>query len=44
LDQEEERRRLTLEALAEVDAGVTIPHRDMQEWAASLGAKKPTPR
>ena len=34
--QEEERRRLTLEALADVDAGRVIDHQAVQAWADSL--------
>jgi predicted transcriptional regulator len=41
IDQEEERTRLTREALAEVDAGKVVPHRLVQAWAASLGTTKP---
>ena len=41
--QEEERRRLTLEALAEVDNGNVIDHRAVQEWAASLDSTSPLP-
>ncbi len=33
VDQEEERRRLTLEALADVDAGRVIDHQAVQAWA-----------
>ncbi|PPK64132.1 putative transcriptional regulator [Methylobacter tundripaludum] len=36
LGQEEERRRLTLEALADVDAGHVIDHQAVQAWANSL--------
>ena len=36
IEQEEERRRLTLEALEDVDAGRLIDHRAVQSWAASL--------
>lgn len=36
VDQEEERRRLTLEALADVDAGDVIDHQAVQAWADSL--------
>lgn len=43
LGQEEERRALTLEALAEVDAGQVIDHQSVQAWAASLNTKKPLP-
>ena len=37
VDQEEERQRLTLEALSDVDAGHVIDHQSVQAWAASLG-------
>jgi predicted transcriptional regulator len=43
IDQEEERRRLTLEALADVDAGSVIDHQAVQAWADSLGTDKPLP-
>ena len=41
--QEEERDRLTHEALAEVDAGRVIDHRAVQKWADSLSAEEPLP-
>ena len=41
--QEEERHRMTLEALADVDAGRVIDHQAVQAWADSLGSKKPLP-
>jgi len=37
---EEERHRLTLEALADVKAGRTHDHAEIEAWAASLGALK----
>ena len=43
IDQEEERRRLTLEALADVDAGRVIDHQAVQAWADSLATDKPMP-
>ena len=44
LDQEEERHRLTLEALADVDAGRVVAHEAVQAWAQSLGrGRKPRP-
>ena len=43
IDQEEERRRLTLEALTDVDAGLVIDHQAVQAWAGSLDADKPLP-
>lgn len=41
IEQEEERRRLTLEALADIDAGQVIDHQAVQAWADSLGTDKP---
>jgi len=41
--QEEERRRLTLEALADVDAENIIDHLDVTAWANSLGTETPLP-
>ena len=43
IGQEEERRRLTLEALADVDAGYVIDQQAVQAWAASLGTDTPLP-
>lgn len=43
VDQEEERRRLTLEAIADVDAGRVIDHQAVQAWAASLSTDRPQP-
>ena len=43
VEQEEERRRLTLEALADVDAGRVIDHQAVQEWAAGLDTENPLP-
>lgn len=40
---EEERDRLTQEALADVDAGRVIDHQAVQAWADSLGTDKPLP-
>lgn len=44
--QEEERDRLTQEALAEVDVGRVIDHQALQAWAGSLGTDQalPVPR
>ena len=39
----EERKRLTLEALADVDAGRVIDHQAVQAWADSLDSDKPLP-
>lgn len=41
--QEEERDRLTQEALADVDAGHVIDHQAVQAWADSLNADVPLP-
>jgi predicted transcriptional regulator len=43
IDQEEERERLTQEALADVDAGRVIDHQLVQAWADSLGTDRPLP-
>ena len=43
VDQEEERHRMTLEALADVDAGRVMDHQAVQAWADSLGTDKPLP-
>ncbi|HCV64203.1 MAG: CopG family ribbon-helix-helix protein [Serratia proteamaculans] len=43
LDQEEERRRLTLEALADVEQKNIIDHESVEAWAASLDSEKPLP-
>ncbi|MBE0529316.1 MAG: ribbon-helix-helix protein, CopG family [Rhodospirillales bacterium] len=43
IDQEEERRRLTLAALADVDAGHVVDHQDVQAWADSLDTDDPLP-
>lgn len=43
VDQEEERHRMTLEALEDVDAGRVIDHQAIQAWADSLAADKPLP-
>ncbi len=41
IEQEEERHQLTLEALADVDAGKVIDHQAVQAWANSLGKARP---
>ena len=41
VDLEEERSRLTREALADVDAGAVIDHQSVQAWVESLGTNKP---
>lgn len=43
IDQEEERTRLTHEALADVDAGRVIDHPAVQAWADSLSSAQPLP-
>lgn len=43
IDQEEERSRLTQEALADVDAGQVIDHQSVQAWVDSLGTAHPLP-
>lgn len=41
IDQEEERSRLTREALADVDAGHVIDQKAVQAWADSLDSDNP---
>ena len=41
VDQEEERHRMTLQALEDVDAGRVIDHQAVQAWADSLSSDKP---
>lgn len=41
IDQEEERSRLTREALVDVEAGNVIDHQAVQAWADSLGTDNP---
>jgi len=41
IDQEEERSRLTREALADVDSGLVIDHQSVQAWAGSLDTDNP---
>ena len=43
IDQEEERDRLTREALADVDAGRLIDHQTVQSWADGLSSDQPLP-
>ena len=43
VDLEEERHRLTLEALDDVDAGRLIADRSVQAWADSLSTESPLP-
>jgi predicted transcriptional regulator len=41
ISQEEERERLTQEALANVDADLVIDHQTVQAWADSLSTDQP---
>ncbi len=41
IDQEEERHRLTLEAMADVDNNDVIDHQSVQTWAESLSKDSP---
>lgn len=43
VEQEEARRQLTLEALADVDAGRVIDHQAVQAWARSLDTDEQLP-
>ena len=43
VDQEEERHRMTLEALADVDAGRILDPQAIRAWADSLTTDKPLP-
>ena len=43
IDQEEERSRLTREALVDVDVGRIVSHQAVQAWADSLGTDTPLP-
>ena len=43
VEQEEERQRLTFEALEDVDAGRLINHQAVQAWAESLDTENPLP-
>lgn len=43
VDQEELRRRMTLDAMADVDAGQVIDHQAVQAWADSLSTDQPLP-
>lgn len=43
VEQEEERSRLTREALANVDVGQVIDHQAVQAWADSLATDEPLP-
>jgi predicted transcriptional regulator len=43
VDQEEARRNLTLEAMADVEADALVDHQAVLEWANSLSADNPLP-
>ena len=43
IDQEEERRKLTLEALTDVDIGQFVDHQSVQSWADCLESDNPLP-
>jgi len=43
IDTEEMKRRLTLEAMADVDAGRSVKDSAVQAWAESLGTDRPLP-
>ena len=40
VEQEEERRRMTLEGMADVEAGQVIEHQSVLAWAESLSTGK----
>jgi predicted transcriptional regulator len=41
IDREEERTRLTLEGLAEIESGRVIEHSEIEKWADSLDSDHP---
>ena len=41
--QQEEHRKMTLDAMANVEAGQFIDHQSVQAWAESLSTNKPLP-
>ena len=43
VEQEEQRYRMTLEALADVDAGRTVDQDDVEQWVDSLDSDKQLP-
>jgi predicted transcriptional regulator len=44
VDLEEHRHQMTLEGLADVDAGRVIDHELVRAWAESLGSANPLPK
>ncbi len=43
VEQEEQKNRLTLEALQDVEEGRVVNHEDVLAWAESLGSSTPLP-
>ena len=43
VDQEEERRRMTLEGMTDVESGQVIEHQSVLAWAESLSTNNPLP-
>ncbi len=43
IEQEEIRQKMTVEALADVDAGHVVDHEKVKVWADSLGTAHPLP-
>ncbi len=43
VDQEEERRRMTLEGMTNVESGQVIEHQSVLAWAESLSTNNPLP-
>jgi predicted transcriptional regulator len=43
VDQEEERRRMTLEGMADVESGQVIEHHSVLAWAEGLSTNNPLP-
>ena len=43
IDTEEAKRQLTLDAMAEVEAGKIVPDDAVQAWAETLGTGRPLP-
>lgn len=41
VDQEEARRQMTLEAMADVEAGHVVDHQSVHAWAESLSTNQP---
>lgn len=39
VEQEERRHEMTLEALESIDAGLSVPHEDVVNWARRLGTE-----